>query len=346
MASGSDYRWRTFVQDFPAGLDTETDPRKLRDGFTPDGYGMTPIYPGRLVKGSAPSGTTAVMSTSTISGDVWTWYFRRLWRASGATLLYNSREYRDVVLYQGLGKLSFTEDTNNIVTFLPYGSNMYVGKSTGGYVVPGAMSMAGNYQHGDIIEALKLSTATHAIEMDGVVYVSNAHGLMALVETGVVPVTSKVLDTTALADFQGIPLTVDRQRRWVIGTDKFCYAADLKRLFRFGTSGFRYTTRTLIATNSTPFLVGGVLLVYENVGADQPDGELKYQIRIDREWEDEVTVQVPYDEGSRNIIHLPFETRERGREFTLRLTDLSPHLQVSRIDIKTALSFDTLTGVE
>jgi len=343
--AGSDFQWSTFAKDFPAGLDTETDPGKLKDGFTPDGYGMDPKYPGCLVSGSCPTGTTAVKSTSTIDTNVWTWYFRRLWRAVTTTLHYNSREYRDVILYQGLGKLSFLEDAQSIVTFLPFDANMYVGKSTGGYVVPGAMFMSGNFQHGDIIEALKLSTATHAIEMDGTVYVSNANGLMALGEGGVTPITGKVLDTTALADFQGVPLTVDRQRRWIIGTDKFCYAADQKRLFRFGTSGFRYTTRTLTAPDEKPFLVDALALVYENVATDQPSGEFKYQIRFDRDWEREITVSVPYQEETRNRIYLPLQVRERGREFTFRLTGLSSHLHISRIDIKTALTFEPESGV-
>jgi hypothetical protein len=347
--SGSDLKWYPFCETFPAGLDTATDPTKLKDGFTPDGYGMSPLYPGRLVASACPTGTALVKyQPAAIGGNTWTWYFRRLWRANVANLYYNSPEYTATDIPQGLGILSFDEDTQSIVTFLPFGNHMYVGKSTGGYAIAGAASLGGNFQHGDIFEGAKVSAAANVTELDGTIYVSNGYGLMAFNGNETTQLTSGIEDATTLADFQNIALTPDFQRKFIIGTSRFCYDVGTKKLFRYTSTntGFRFTSRTLIAKDDEPFLVDGIAISYLNTGTDNPDGELKYQIKRDQDWESEETVDVIYDEGSRNRLYIPFENREDGRRFALRLTALSSHIHILRIDVNTALIMDTETGVQ
>ena len=324
--------WFPISSVFPAGLDTETDPVDLKDGMTPDAYGMDIDDPGFLKSGSIPSGTSLIKKQYTIGANTWDWYYKRAWRSSSANLLWNSPEYTAIILPQGLGKLSFDEDAQSIVTFLPFaGNDMFVGKSTGGYRVPNASSLRGDFQHTNIVPSMLVSTATHATELDGTIYVSNTNGLMAWGGNAVTEVTENVRDSVSI--FQSKALTLDQQKKRIIGAASFVYDIATKKLFNFLTSGFRFTSRTLRASKTAvPFTVTAVGFQYVNSGTG--DGVIKYQIKRDKnEWEDVITVDVRYDSEERTLATSYPENEFEARSFRLRVTSISSNIKIRSIDL-------------
>ncbi|MBW1782446.1 MAG: hypothetical protein JRL30_17100 [Deltaproteobacteria bacterium] len=332
MPIGTVPRWTPLATVFPASLDSETGAANLRDGYTPDAYGMMIDSAGRLRRAtSIPTGTAAILNTGVLDdSETWTWYFRRYWRKSGLDLLYNAPEVVSVVLPQDLGRLSFDEDSQNVVTFLSFGGNMYVGKSTGGYGVSNAMSFGGNFQHGNILPSLKISNAANAAELDGTVYVSNAYGLMGWSGGDIEEITAPA--RTYVSNFANTALTIDPQRRWVVGTDSFVYDVPRKRLYRYNGTSFLYTTRTLTAQNQKPFGVEAVRFSYENL--DNKRGSMTLAYKYEEGWTRGSKITVPYTEGTKGSWIQTIEPGITASKFAMRITNLSANLAIRAIEVR------------
>lgn len=329
--AGSDLRWLPLATAFPVGLDTQTEQNRLRDGFSPDAYGIDPDAKGRLkAVSSIPAGQAAIAKTHTIGANTWTWFYRRCWRANSTTLEYLAPLYQDTELYQDLGKLSFTEDAQSIVTFLPMGGNdLYVGKSTGGYVVRTAASFEGRFQHGDIVPSMKVSAAANAVTMDGVVYVSNGFGLMAWDGRESVELTRSVRDI--VDNFQNVALTQDAQRKWIVGTDTFVYDTEGKKLFRYDSTNFRYTTRQLSDEAGTAFAVDRIGIQYNNTTGSNTE-QISLEIRRDKDWVPlplPVMMRPQVDERVwREVI---LDEVVQSRKFQVRVTAMSSGVEIRGI---------------
>jgi len=341
--AGADMRWVPIATVFPAGLDTETAVQKLPDGFTPDGYGFDIEYPGRLVHLNAAqgSGNRYTARTYTIDGNDWTWFFRRLWRANGTNLEYNAPEYQDVVLYQDLGKLSCVEDGNSVVTFFPFGTNLFVGKATGGYILPGSISLDGDFQHADLEEQMKVSNALYATPLEQVPFVSNANGIYTWNGGAVQELTVNV--RSSISYFANRQLRIDRPKRRLIGYDgtrvKFIYDTVMKKLFIYQDTNtdFRFTTRTISSTR--PFPVRAVAFEFDNT--TDARGILKFQTKLDKsDWRKEITVTTDDREEQYNRIRAEIDDSPQSHEFALRLTRLDPHIHIRAIYIYTNITTD------
>lgn len=337
----ADYQWQPIASVFPAGLDSETDRTKLRDGWTPDAYGMDIDNPGRLVNKNAEltAGSAMITPTKTISAVVWTWYYRRCWLISSANLKYNAPEYDAAVLPQGLSIVSFDEDAQSLVQFFPVGrGDMFVAKSTGGYIIPGASSFAGDYQHGHIEPAMKVATSGNAIELDGVPYASNAFGLMRWDGGRVDELTAPVRDDVSTT-FANRALTRDVQKRRIIAAGYFVYDVPTKKLFKYtlSSTAFRFTTRTLVSGDGAAFRVSKVAFEYFN-NTDKA-GEITLQARRDADWELVETREIEHGVGQRRWISHPLRDSLEAREFTLRLTALSAHIHIRRIHVHVSSGF-------
>ena len=337
--SGSDTEWITLAKEFPAGLDTETDPSDLNDGFTPEAYGMDIEYPGRLVANSAQlsRGIAYTAKQFSVDGNNWTWFFRRLWRANGTNLEYNAPEYQQVILYQDLDGIGFDETASNILVFFPIGSNIFVSNVSGGYIVNGALSFEGDYRHSGIEEQMYVNAQPRACPLDSVAYVSNTDGVYAWDGGRVVEITK--LTRTAKSYFADKALRIGEDKRRIIGENpstnvvNFVYAIQKDKLFAYkeDNTDFRWTSKTVTNKNSEPFAVHKVKFYYDNTTGAR--GKLKLQSRIDRDWYDEQELNIESEEGEFHTKDAELETQALGTDFTLRLTDLSPHIHISRIDI-------------
>ena len=325
-----DLTWVPLATVFPAALDTESDPTRLADGYSPEAYGQGLLYPGWLYPAAIPTGTSAIKNTSPGSLTGYTLHFRRLWKINGANLVYNAPEYFDIYLRQALGSLGFNEDAEDIVTFFPFGDNaMFVAKSTGGYRIPNAASSSGGFQHGDIVPAMKVAAATSAIELDGTAYVANANGIMAWDGGNVVEVTARCR-TRAVASYNADTLTRDEQKRWVIGT-KFVYDASAKRVYDFATSGFRFTSRSLAQGDGSSFSVTSVMFVYEFTD-DQPC-EITFQAKRDGDWENALDRVLQPSGETRTQKIVGFERAPAARKFALRITSLGSNIRIRAIHV-------------
>jgi hypothetical protein len=324
---------------FPAALDSDTDETKLKDGQTPDAYGLGIDAPGLLMAGTVPTSAARIVKTYTIAPppEEWTWYYRRLWRASAANLLFNAPEYTASLVRHGLGALSFDEDAEPIVTFFPFAADsMFVAKSTGGYSVPGADRMSDRYidelQHGNIVPSLKVAAAANATELDQLAFVSNAGGLYSWDGRTASELTGNL--KVRIATFQSCALTLDVANRRIVGrratepTALWAYDLDAKAFYDYSTAGFRFTSRTLAAAGK-PLQIVKVGFLYENTTKD--DGELTLQVRRDMDWEDEIVCPLRWKETTRAWYEQSMPNVDAARKFTVRLTALSANIRIRQI---------------
>ena len=342
---GADTKWITLAKDFPAGLDTETDPSDLKDGFTPDAYGLNIDYPGRLVAQSSQvdNGDVYTARAFTIGdpGADWTWFLRRLWRINGQNLEYNAPEYQEVILYQDLDGVSFDEIAGQVLhDFFPVGGSMFVGCTGGGYLVSSATSLGGDYQHGDIEEQMYITNALCATPLDNEAFVSNADGIYRWQGNGVGELTELV--RSDIAFFSNRALRINEPKRRLIGCKldevdvvNFVYDKAMDKLFVYNNDNtdFRWTSKTVTDNKSKPFATHKVKFYYDNTTGAR--GKIKFQNRIDRDWYDEQELAIEAEEGEYHTKDTSFETQVVGTGFSLRLTDLDPHIHISRIDILT-----------
>ena len=344
MSRGDKLKWVSLASVFPSGLDTETDPTKLRDGYTPSSYNLNIDVPGRLASTTSTPAGTARLQTKYQTN--YNWYFRRLWRAVNANLEYYAPEYTAVLYDQGISKVSFDEDYDlatqgdkNIITFFPVGNNMFVTKAAGGYMIPGASSLAGDFQHGDIEQAMYAATATHATELDGVAYVSNAKGVMAWNGGRVVEITEPVRNS--VSNFASQALTVMYPEKRIICGTTGIYDSNFKKLFQYRASGgFLWTSPTMVDNSPrdpdgrrASFGVSKVEFIYST--SDNSSGELAYAIQLEDEsaWSSNEIVYLEQAEGTRSRQYSAPEKPLISRKFKLRITSLDTNIRIHEINV-------------
>jgi len=334
--AGSDQQWASLASIFPAGLDTETEPAKLKDGFTPSAYNLDIEHPGYLAKAvTAPTGTAYSPKTFTISANTWTLHYGRLWRISGANLLANAPDYTDKVFEQGIGGVPFDDDTNNVIAFMPcLGGQMFVAKAIGGYLVPNASSFDNDFQRTDIEAAMAVATAGYAVPMDGIPYVSNASGLFAWDGREVAEITKLVRSN--LTPFASRTLRRDNAKRRIVGVDgssatKFVYDAKDQKLYDYSQSGFRYTTRMLVGPEYQPFSVEKVGFRVTNTAGES--SQIKYQIDTGDGYGDEYSYTFRAERGATTFEELTVNRPVSSRTFQLRITDMDSGIYIRGIDV-------------
>ena len=236
----AEFRLVDLVGGFPPGLNTTVAPADLKGDESPDCYGLDLDKDGRLARGTTmPSGTTRVAKTYTVSAATWYEHYQRLWRASGTNLLFGARFYTDAVVPQAFGKITFTEDANSILGFIPFGrDSLFVLKTTGAYVISNITDTRGFWSRTDLMQGLGAAALNQATELDSTIYVSNANGLYAMAPNGqVTEVTRKVRNDSSFSTvFASKALTVDYSDRRIIGGSGgtgFIYEVETDKIFRW-----------------------------------------------------------------------------------------------------------------
>jgi hypothetical protein len=347
--SYSHLRW---LSDFPAGLDTETDAADLKDGFSPAACGLGLDPQGRLFPATIPSGTARVDKTYAAVADqagataTYTWLYNKLWRIDTTTLLHGAMNYNDAFLPQGTGKIEFVEDTGSILSILPFGTDgLVVFKATGAYLLSNVLDTRDLIQKSDLLQTIRIASASHATALDGTVYASTPTGLYAITPNGEVDELSAAARTRASL-FSGKALTVDYGRKRIIGAASFVYDAVAKRLFDYTVNdglSFLWTSPTFHAPDYSPIQVSRVLFHVEHIlGQDET---LDAQVRVEDEaWTDEERIAAQYVAGSYSIVAwTPQTPLYTCRRFALRLTGMSAGLRVRGVALDVA--GDGLDGV-
>jgi hypothetical protein len=333
-------KWIPLASVFPATLNSETDVTRLPDGQTPEAWGLDIDHPGYLATGTAPSGTDRIKKTYTVGGSTYNWYYNRLWLASGATLLYGYPEYQTVFLPHNVA-LGFSEDSQDVVTFLPFlGTAMLVCKSTGAYSIANAANPGGGFTHSEINPALGIATAAQATEFDGIAYISNANGLFAWDSQGIVEISAAF--RSLYSRFASATLYRDETKRRIVGqlsgSTVFAYEPSTKRFYDYSQTGFRFTTRALNTRTQQqpverPFSVSKIGFFYNNTTQDT--ASLLIQVRRDVDWEDSETITVPYDDTARTWMEFPLSTNYAARSFQMRIIDMTSGLRIRDVAVLT-----------
>ncbi len=325
----AEWKWVTLASGFPPTLNKETACVDLKPSETPAAYGLEYDKPGLLCAGSCPTGETRIVREYTVGANTYQLFFNRLWRASGATLYWNSPEYTAVLLPQGLGHMDFSEkSSNDIVAFLPQDENMAVLTANGGYLVPGASSPANNFIHTDIFQEVLLANSAYLTELDGTVYVSNANGLFSWKGDTITEITAPVRNS--IAPFASCALKTLYAKKLIIGTSQFVYDAVNKRLFDYSTSGFLYTSPTLHEPDYRPIVVSKLGFVLDRVDTDRTELSLSVKLE-DRDWESLPTALIGYEEDKYSLHVVSLETQLTCRRFAMRIDTMLSNVRIRSI---------------
>ena len=339
MAGGPQHKWVLLSDGLPPTLNKVLDATDLKPNESPDSYGLDPA--GYLFAGSCPIGTARVDKTYTIGAATYHYWFNRLWTFAGTKVKWGAPDYTSVYLAQGRGELDFWEDASPIVTILPMSGTVnaiVVFKTTGAYLIQNADSQRDDFAKSNLIQEAHIANASHATEMGGAVYFTNASGFFVLQGDGTVLELSAPV-RTSIAPFASSALTIDYNKRYVIGgANQWCWDALYKRLFDYSATGFRYTSPTLKMKakgyEANPFTVDAVAmeLRFKNTS----NGTISFQTNVgDAGWNPVQLHNIPNsalnpaEDLCRTLIQL--ENPRNGRRFKLRITALSSNLEVQSI---------------
>jgi hypothetical protein len=329
----ADGRWIAVSEDFPPTLNKEDDPTTLKPNETPDCYGIDMTADGFLASGSIPAGTSRSPKTHTYGGNTWDWYYNRSWRKDGTTLHFNAPFYNDYEIKQGVGKLAAND---SIVEFMPaLGTDMWICQASGSQLIGRADDQRGFYTMGEHKKELKATAANRCMVIDGQPVVSNTDGVYMFDGRETKELTRSIRDN--LGNFSDKPIKADYQNKYVIGDSSFAIDMENGNLYDYGTSGFRFTTRTLAQVDATygPITVDMVAFTYE-LKDPSTGGTIVYETKIeDGDWESEPDFEIVAQADGRTRDEKELgRTNRTGRRFSLRITSISSNIKLRRIELK------------
>ena len=322
--------WVQLAGSFPPSLNTATDAIRLKPFESPVCYGVDCGTDGILKPGSVPTGTDKTSTSYTVGSRSFTQWYNRLWYATGSTLFYGAPEYTDKFVRQGLSSLTCPA---TIVTFLPCLQNsMWVGTGSGSQLINGTTDARGYYELAEFFQEMFVASSSNALVLDAVPFVSNISGIFSFDGDSVKEWTRPV--RYSLGSFTATEIKANYPRGWIIGTSKFVLDTQTGKLFDYGTSGFRFTTRTLSQLNAfNPFEILAVAFIYKQT--DTAGATISWQTQIeDGDWTDEPDASFVYqaEEYTRKEFMLQREQRV-GHRFAVRLIAMSSTLELKEIQV-------------
>jgi|GEM_PF-4127274 len=347
---GKGRAWQILADGFPPTLVTNADETALKPSETPNATGLDLDEESFLKKNTTtPTTNTRVVKTySTVADGGGTtadyeWHYNRLWRTSGTDpgeLIFGAPAQKGLYLPQNGGSIEFRDDTTAMLKMMPIGqSGLIVMKSTGSYIITNANSLSGQFETTEFIEEAKISTATHCIELDGVVYFCNSDGLFSIELNGNV----QELSFPVRGDVTAAVVTADYKNKYikVAATTPYVYDVNTKRWFKYtgaSTSTFTYETRRMQSLDRAgveqPFSVDRVAfqVLWTSGTAEGTLVQLPFQTQVeDREWSATQNLQAVYDRGQQAQLQTTLAQPDTGRNFKLKLTDIPSELSVIRI---------------
>lgn len=330
---------------FPPGLASAIPASDCTPAQTPDAYGMSLSVDGRIASGAAPTGTTRIVKSVTLSSIPFFYIYRRLWGITGTRLLVGAQEYTDLYLQHG-PEFDFGEDANAILGIMPFGPDfMWVQKTTGGYFILNAADSRGTLymQRSPLIQEMTASAFTKVAELDGKIYVTNTNGLFEFdYNKGMVTEVTRLIRDQAGASAPWLgDLTVDFDKKYVIAGTTFVYKADTDQCFKWSGTDFRYTTREFHMPDWTTFSMQRVQFVIQH--GVSTNGTLKYQVRVeDAAWSAESTVNLNSsgEKYTSVFVELPDKGSLSCRRWQMRITQLTTGKYIKSI-IAEGLENDT-----
>jgi len=326
-------RWFVLAGGFPPTLNTNAPQTELKPNETPSCTGISPTAEGYIAGSAIPSGTTRVAKTYSVGGGTYNWYYERLWKINTTTLEYGAPDYTATYYRQGPGEIALPDDSNSNLVFLPIGeTGLIVFRASGAYIIPNANDREGKFQWTELIQEAKIADATHAVELDGIVYFCNTNGVFKVAVTGQMdeisfPIRGSVTPAAIVADY--------KNKLLIIGTTHV-YDVNMKRWFAYSGSDFVFQTRRMRSANSEPFAVDMVGFEFVWVSGTAVDTlvQIQYQTQVeDRNINDTNELNFLYDRGREVFAHQAIKP-DMGRDFMVKVTTLPSELKLKRILIR------------
>lgn len=260
-------------------------------------------------------------------------YLDRLWTWYDDKLLYGAPRYETAWYPQDAGVYQLDAD---IVTVLPaFDSAIWIVTATGSVFLNNASDPRTFFSPGRFVQEMRATTATHAMTLDGKPVVANARGVFMWNGNAVEELTRPIRGT--LGNFGPVAITANYEQSKIVGTAKFAIDMAVKppRLLDYGTSGFRFTTRTLSQLPGyQPMQVKMVAFSLSHL----TDGSKKFrwQTKIDGgKWYDEEPVNILPEGQNRNRLELEIENSPTAcREFAVRIKSMDSDLAIRGIDVE------------
>jgi len=337
-----DAQWMGIAEKFPATLAKSDAPETLKDGQTPEAYGLGIDRPNYLYVGTPSDGTVwngiamAAVPTNSPNAGNWRFYHNRLWgwNNSDNKLYYGAYGYLTNYILDALGYIPCDFESSNITDVIPFGNQMAVFKADCLYVVRNADTPGDGAVAEYLAQSRGMPTASLAISVDGILYWVNTYGVFAYEGQQIAEITEPIRDSLgAFASSQITSLRADFEHKRVVGrsntgTQFIITPGQSPGLFDYSTSGFRFTTRTLVAEGGEPLLVDKVAVIYQYSAGDV--ATIDFDVKINDTWKSESQFKIrPADANGRAEFAL--SSALSCRKFALRITDMSESLYISKI---------------
>jgi len=326
--------------DFPASLNTADDPSQLKPFESPACYGIDSEKNGRLAVGSIPTSVNRKDYTRSVGGTTYNWIYNRLWLTSGtgetAKLEWGAPHYDDVYYPHGLGGLEIPLDGSTTIKDIQpaLGSQLWVLSSDGSYFIAGANNLSqSDFETGQLVQELKTTDATYAMTLNGLAIVSNGAGVYGWNGNSLTEFTRPV--RSSLGSFGAVEIKADYTYQKIIGTNKFAIDTTNGKLYDYGTSGFLYTTPTMVQSDGKePFTVNSFVLSYEMITAGS--ATIAWQSRAeDGNWYDEEEIVIVADtEGQYSRVEKMVENPVRTcHKYAFRITSMSSNVAIEQVSV-------------
>ena len=337
--------WVPIAAVFPQTLSKDAAPESLKDGQTPDQFGAGVDKSGYLYvepsvsAGTAWSGiaTVATPTNTPLTGDqIWRFAYNRLFGYQITTnrLTYGAHGYLTNYILSDLGYVPVDFESSNITQVVPFGNQIAVFKTDCLYVIRNSDSPGAGMVAEYVKQSTGLPVAGNVIAVDNTLYWLNTYGLFSYDGQNIVELTEPVRNNLGTFSSTLITsLTADFQQRRVIGLNgadtKFVVVlGQTPELYDYSTTGFRFTTRTLVGKEGEPFLIDKISLVYQYSANDY--ATLGLDVKINDTWKTESQFRItPSSDNGRAEFALT--NALSCRKFALRITSLSAGCYVSNI---------------
>lgn len=350
-----DSQWMILAKNFPPTLVTDMPAEKLKDGQTPDAFGIGIDKPGYLYASDTPATGIAQPELTTVSTPTnapttpthWYYFLNRLWGMSLSSnqVWYGAPGYSTRYILQGMG--SFTcdfdlADSTSITRIIPFGNSLGIFKQDYLYYVPNAGDAGGDYIPIFVAKNLSImssSALAKTCSMEGTLYWASSKGIFAFNGQNISELTYPIrnsLGTFEQADVDA-PLYIDPSKNRIMGVSggvtKFIIelAGEKLNLHDYSTSGFRWTSPTLMADLVQPLVVDKIAFAYYNAGVGIP--AITYQVKINDTWQDEETMYVDTT-ADNSRTEFPLTARLACRRWAIRITSLPSSFYISQVQIK------------
>jgi len=361
-------QWLTLAANFPATLVKDIEPEFLKDGQTPDAYGLGLDKPGTLYAGSFPSTATtppsfkqnAATNNNTpvsLPGSKQYYYIDdRAWviDLAGQNLYFFAKGFGNNLYTQGFPKIQCDDIGNcDLLWLAPCAGGVaaFLQGDTPGthsdvlYFLPNTVNPQGAYDRRTVID-LGLyggpEATTDICYFRDVVYWSSPKGVFSFDGREVKEWTRAIRNN--LGNFTGAHLdgtnssgVLQREQRLVAddGTKKYVVDLGTGGLYDYTTTGFRWTSRSLSKWNdkAAQVCIDRIALVYTHDST--ADKTVKYQImKSDETWYDAESVKI--EKQNRKYARYEFRPNlvERFDKWAFRITALPANMLIHEVQIQ------------